>query len=217
MTELKPFLEDMLSMSTGPDGRTLQIHFCRPVTADDRKALMDAHNFAATRPEPAATGTGLVTVGGEYLDGHTWKPMPAGVTDFALRGFKTRALCDRSQADELLASEREKALFLKTAMEIAQTHCGMKDKTIASLEADNAALAARVKELDSECNELVAKCNEIIRQRDHALNTCAQMEEDKDALEAKLAAAEKEAAAWEANYKALDAQYARAVLGGKPS
>lgn len=44
--ELKPFLEDMLSMSTGVDGRTLQIHFCRPVTADDRKAIMDAHNAA---------------------------------------------------------------------------------------------------------------------------------------------------------------------------
>lgn len=44
MTELKPFLEDMLSMSTGADGRTLQIHFSRPVTKEDRQAFADAHN-----------------------------------------------------------------------------------------------------------------------------------------------------------------------------
>lgn len=44
MTELKPFLEDMLSMSTGSDGRTLQIHFSRPATKEDRQAIADAHN-----------------------------------------------------------------------------------------------------------------------------------------------------------------------------
>ncbi|WP_432475317.1 hypothetical protein ACRRRS_22010 (plasmid) [Brucella anthropi] len=47
--ELKPFLTDMLSMSTGTDGHTLQIHFSRPVTMDDRLALMDAHNAACRR------------------------------------------------------------------------------------------------------------------------------------------------------------------------
>lgn len=51
-SELKPFLEDMLSMSTCTDGRTLQIHFSRPITNDDRKALMDAHNAAVTRAVP---------------------------------------------------------------------------------------------------------------------------------------------------------------------
>ena len=44
MKDLKPFLDDMLSMSTGTDGRTLEIHFSRPVTKDDRQALADAHN-----------------------------------------------------------------------------------------------------------------------------------------------------------------------------
>lgn len=42
--ELKPFLEDMLSMSTSTDGRTLQIYFSRPVTKEDRQAIADAHN-----------------------------------------------------------------------------------------------------------------------------------------------------------------------------
>lgn len=44
MTDLKPFLDDMLSMSTGTDGRTLQIHFSRPVTKEDREAFAAAHN-----------------------------------------------------------------------------------------------------------------------------------------------------------------------------
>ncbi|PQA71663.1 hypothetical protein C3731_20450 [Brucella oryzae] len=79
----------------------------------------------------------------------------------------------RSQAEELLAAEREKVLFLKTAMEIAQTHCGLKDKTIDSLEADNAAKDARINFL-----ERVAK--------DQETQITAQ-----EVLEAKLAAAEK--------------------------
>ncbi|WP_313522438.1 hypothetical protein [Shinella sp.] len=44
MNDLKPFLDDMLSMSTGTDGRTLEIHFSRPVTKEDRQAFADAHN-----------------------------------------------------------------------------------------------------------------------------------------------------------------------------
>ena len=61
MTELKPFLEDMLSMSTGTDGRTLQIHFSRPVTKEDRQAFADAHNAIVRGqltppPEPTETG-----------------------------------------------------------------------------------------------------------------------------------------------------------------
>lgn len=42
--KLKPFLEDMLSMSTSADGRTLKIYFSRPVTNEDRQAFADAHN-----------------------------------------------------------------------------------------------------------------------------------------------------------------------------
>ncbi len=92
-----------------------------------------------TRPAPAATDTGLVTVGGEYLDGHTWKPMPAGVTDFALRGFKTRALCDRSQAVELLAAERHERDMLKADFnDINAERQRWRDRA-EKAEADNAA------------------------------------------------------------------------------
>lgn len=129
----------------------------------------------------------------------------------------------RSQAEELLAAERDKVLFLKTAMEIAQTHCGLKDKTIDKLEADNAAKAARIKELD--------RCHE------GTIDLCNQKTAQIEALEAKLAAAEKalEPFADHAKERAVDApewrdtdtvrivvtigdlRKARAVLGGKPS
>lgn len=64
------------------------------------------------------------------------------------RPYYTVELVTRSQAEELLAEEREKVLFLKTAMEIAQTHCGLKDKTIDSLEAKLAAAELALKRAD---------------------------------------------------------------------
>jgi len=56
MSDLKPFLEDMLSMSTGTDGRTLQIHFSRPVMMADRQAMADAHNAIVRGQLPPAPG-----------------------------------------------------------------------------------------------------------------------------------------------------------------
>lgn len=130
------------------------------------------------------------------------------------------ALVTRSQAEELLAAERaKKNNFKRQAREHFDAFCALRNdinelvgdmpslegvmleagpedapQYQAVVEAVKHALAAkeaRIKELDGECNELVTKCNEIIGQRDRDLNTCAQMEEDKEALEAKLAAAEK--------------------------
>lgn len=72
-----------------------------------------------------------------------------------------------------------------------------------SLKADNAAKDARIKELDHENN-----C---------WMKSAIKQQKRSKALEAKLAVAEKDAATWEANFKALNAKYARAVLGGKPS
>ena len=171
-----------------------------------------------TRPAPAATDTGLVTVGIQYAHEHSitgrtmwgWQKEWKGCS-----AIGTRELVTRSQAEKLLAAERANT---ETALE-------QRNMTIAELtrlEADNAAQAARIKELDGECNELVAKRNEIIGQRDHALNTCAQMEEDKDALEAKLAAAEKALERIAARdgiplAGSFAAEIARAVLGGKPT
>ncbi|WP_448786368.1 hypothetical protein [Brucella intermedia] len=167
----------------------------------------------ATRPAPAATDTGLVTFSVEVTSsGHPYmKSDPDG--DYVTR----------SQAEELLAAKDKTIALAETTM--IEMH-----QDLNKLEADNAAQAARIKELDGECNELVTKCNEIIGQRDHALNACAQMEEDKEALEAKLAAANEvaqlviqaeEDKSGDPNFYILLMQTAydkaRAVLGGKPS
>ncbi|WP_247997031.1 Lar family restriction alleviation protein [Brucella tritici] len=199
------------------------------------EAYEDAATRWNTRPAPAATDTGLVTVGGEYLDGHTWKPMPAGVTDFALRGFKTRALCARSQAEELLAAkdaDMDQVLA-------DNRRCIVR---IAELEADNAAKDARVKELEKEL-ENGGRVKGVNTQYANALAYLEMTEDDdpdefakriwdeREALKAKLAAAQK---ALEPFANAADGRKsksvkgavcfsqhyllaARAVLGGKPS
>ncbi|MDG9791951.1 hypothetical protein [Brucella anthropi] len=125
-----------------------------------------------------------------------------------IKGFHPHPECiqlvTRSQAEELLAAEREKSLFFKTAMETAQTFCGLKDKTIASLEADNAALTdekqsmlnamhdmsntykkltTRVKELEKECEDWCADLNQERKSHESAHNRA-------EALKDKLTKAE---------------------------
>lgn len=68
--------------------------------------------------------------------------------------------------------------------------------------------------LRSQAEELLA-AERAAQQR--LLDIIEEANDDKEALEAKLAAAERDAATWEANFKALNAKYARAALGGKPS
>ncbi|MFV0800606.1 hypothetical protein EGJ57_04690 [Brucella anthropi] len=163
-----------------------------------------------THPAPAATDTGLETVGGEYLDGHTWKPMPAGVTDFALRGFKTRALCVRSQAAELLAAERAEKEEWKRRAEYAERELANSILKGKSIEADNAAQAARVKELETDLKTYQDDTTDEV-------NAKIDLEFKIVDLEAKLTAAEKDAATWKANFWDLSDKTARAVLGRKPS
>lgn len=79
MTELKPFLEDMLSMSTGTDGRTLQIHFSRPVTKEDRQAIADAHNAIVRgqltpSPQPNVAGCQDISTAPANTDVLVWWP-----------------------------------------------------------------------------------------------------------------------------------------------
>lgn len=179
----------------------------------------DAERLENTRTTPVAPVSPdtdgkcgeLVTVGGEYLDGHTWKPMPAGVNDFALRGFKTRALCDRSQAEELLSGrdtviemqadsidklerkfrhwqERADKAEELLAAERAEKEAWMKSaieqqKRVKWLEADNAAKDARIKELEAR----VSRDDEIF---DKLIQLGGEADEKFEALEAKLAAAE---------------------------
>lgn len=154
-SELKPFLEDMLSMSTGVDGRTLQIHFCRPVTADDRKAIMDAHN-AACRPTPAAPVSPdatrkcgeLVRYGEDWAE-DTGKLMMVKLSDGDYVRF--------DQAVELLAAERAKTeRWHKKAMDAGvivhsdgtTSHPMRKERD--DLKADNAAKDAQLERFRSD-------------------------------------------------------------------
>ncbi|WPM80872.1 hypothetical protein R5W60_05335 [Brucella pseudintermedia] len=169
-----------------------------------------------TRPAPAATDTGLVTVAKQWkVTAKNWSGLKPDISE----PFDERELVTRSQAEELLAAEREKVLFLKTAMEIAQTHCGLKDKTIDSLEADNAALIHDLNRIKDHETELVndnevkdreierltksliieeqlnaakaARIKELEADRDHQSKLSNKLNRSHAALEAKLAAAEK--------------------------
>ncbi|WP_266029916.1 Lar family restriction alleviation protein [Brucella intermedia] len=178
-----------------------------------------------TRPAPAATDTGLVTVGRKERSPH-------GV-HFSVDLPEGTELVTRSQAEELLAAERVKN---ETQAETIDKLHGI----ITSLEADNAALTARIKALEAELDAAEEEScdleNDYMKERARA-----------EALEAKLAAAEKTNDAmrkaavdycwqrykgrdplnlknpavftsheWEKIGETMDAA-ARAVLGGKPS
>ncbi|TCQ80010.1 hypothetical protein EDF68_10355 [Ochrobactrum sp. BH3] len=139
---LKPFLEDMLSMSTGADGHTLQIHFSRPVTVDDRLALMDAHNYAVTRPAAPVDGLEVVSYEVFYAPTREWTKttIPNYYRD---NDNLVRELVTRTQAEAIIAAERANT-------ETALDQRNMTIADLARLEADNAALTARVKELEAE-------------------------------------------------------------------
>jgi len=172
-------------------------------------------NALRTRPAPAATVTGLVTVAQAYVneDGEceeiAW-----------IEGLFPHPECiqlvTRSQAEELLAAERAKTERLADDYQAIreQLHRGWRE--CKDLKADNAAKDARIKELEN------------VQSRDGEMWVRQSVVK---ALEAKLEAAEK---ALEPFANAADGRKsksvtgsvcfsqhyllaARAVLGGKPS
>lgn len=173
----------------------------------------------ATRPAPAATDTGLETFSVEMLRDYAFmKADPEG--DYVTR----------SQAEELLAAERAKTeRWHKKAMDAGvithsdgtTSHPMRKERD--DLEADNAAQAARIKELekdfyDADKSDMSAR--DLLNDREAEI----------EALEAKLAAAEEvaqlviqaeEDKSGDPNFYILMMQTAydkaRAVLGGKTS
>ncbi|KAB2699398.1 hypothetical protein F9K79_09910 [Ochrobactrum sp. Kaboul] len=144
-----------------------------------------------TRPAPAATDTGLVTVAKQHRlirGGYrgSWQPYAAPI--FADDKYETRELCERSQAEELLAAERaEKEQLQQLVKELANNNgqdvLAMLQslKYARKLEADNAAKDVRIKafvEYEQEAEGI------------------KEMQLGKiEALEAKLAAAEQTARA----------------------
>ncbi|MCO7727822.1 hypothetical protein NJB93_14620 [Brucella intermedia] len=149
----------------------------------------DAERLENTRPAPAATDTGLVTVG--WL----WEYAQYRTDDRGYYGYETvitennptdhvspaeklrnvRELVTRSQAAELLAAERVKN---ETQAETIDKLHGI----ITNLEADNAAQAARIKELE-ETKAVIAADKKTL------LDLAATNGDKVTALEAKLATA----------------------------
>ncbi len=225
-SELKPWRYEI---KYGPDGEDSyswvyddQGVMVAPMRTHKAKEVVDRMN---TRPAPAATDTGLVTIG--YVLQCNQRPFVDGEGADYNEIFRTArepenwtATVTRSQAEAIIAAN-------------AQTIEGQR-RWIAALEADNAALTARVKELETERDEALddAKFAERI-----AIKREIDANASVEALEAKLAAAEKalEPFADHANDRAVDdtcwreketvkivvsigdLRKARAVLGGKPS
>jgi len=228
-SELKPCLlcegEAKLLRRSGTAGRVcpskwyrerVECKVCGLTTREYKKPGAATHSWN-TRPAPAATDTGLETVAQAYVneDGEceeiAW-----------IKGFRPHQefiqLVTRSQAEGLLAAERaEKRIWMEKA--------AIEAERVERLEADNAALAARINDLEEGRVEFA----------DHYDNISRDLQIRNEALEAKLAAAEKALEGLrEKGRKVLDVLKAweddsdlinsgeivadfRAVLGGKPS
>lgn len=74
------------------------------------------------------------------------------VRDWANDGFAYRALVTRSQAEAIIAAQAEHIATLESSLEAME-------KRAQEAEADNAALTARVKELEAELGQTVRKLN----------------------------------------------------------
>ncbi|RRY03851.1 hypothetical protein [Brucella anthropi] len=146
------------------------------------------------RPAPAATDTGLETVEHQYWHDQTQEWLPTGFPDrYRKDGFLVRELVTRSEAVELLAAEIRRERDL-AAKQLSEVVDRMSD--------DYLALKAEL---------------------DQAVGVIEDRSSEYEALEAKLAAAEKIAQevlsliAGDAGIPDRIRAKARAVLGGKPS
>ena len=146
-----------------------------------------------TRPAPAATDMGLVTVETQwryaFIPNDMWlsSKQPENMRDGAI---ETRELVTRSQAEAIIAAEREAQQRLLDIIEEANS-----DKE--ALQADNAALTARVKTLEGERDHWKANHDSVLGKYRLATQR-PDLPVDRlpairklEALEAKLAAAEK--------------------------
>jgi len=186
-------------------GASVKCTSCQVSTTEFEDAYAPTADAIAawnTRPAPAATDTGLETVEVQRLTRscHDWLTIPPSkAAEYRSKGNIVRELCDRSQDEELLAAkdaELRDALvdvrkyILRSEAAQKELHsekearvgwmkiATQEQKRANKAEADNAAQAARIKELEAE---LLSVRNWIDTEPVPAVK----------ALEAKLAAAEK--------------------------
>ena len=193
-----------------------------------------------TRLAPAATDTGLETVAWRFRDlwegGHKYWKFTERRYDLEETEF--RALCDRSQAEELLAVERAKYRDAMEKLVESQRETLVWQQRAIDLKADNAAQAARIKELEADLKTFQDGTADLVNEKIDAEFKAVD-------LEAKLATAQKALEPFakipvstvpegrlghvpdkhpymvdlDGNvlFTASDIRKARAVLGGKPS
>ncbi|MBB4094834.1 hypothetical protein HGG72_08080 [Ochrobactrum pecoris] len=182
------------------------IHWAHGMSNGVEKDISDTFDRAIaawnTRPAPAATDTGLVTVA-ENLARTIWGYFKGGPE--AIAWFDNNKSLDgptwlieqcRSQAGDLLAAERAKTeRWHKKAMDAGVivhsdgTTSHPMRKELDSLKADNAAQAARIKELEAALDHSEGDYWRFLH------NQCLELGQAHKALEAKLAAAEQTARA----------------------
>ena len=194
-----------------------------------------------TRPAPAATDTGLVTVKRELLEAvKFFDDFPPSIQRMTNIRVVEAAHKYIEQAEELLAAAHDEKMFHVNDAVKAWNEVSKLETRVDALEADNAAQAARINDLEEGRVEFA----------DHYDNISRDLQIRNEALEAKLAAAEKalidhndilrsafQAAQRDAIYEAIGTTNystladrihevltklhavtndARAVLGGKP-
>ena len=225
-------------VATPADATDEMVEAALAVDWDNEDARATVHNIwhamtakLPSPPAPAATDTGLETVGKtteiDILDANNCSIGPGRL--FGISNNKASIeLVTRSQAEELLAAERARSVYWAG-------QCGELFSKVEDLKADNAAQAARIKELEDRL-EFDPGGGDRIDALESALEFSRH---GRECVEAKLAAAEKalefyrdsfkyhpkrtstgiNVSEWKPTQALLDdcGETARAVLEGKPS
>ncbi len=152
----------------------------------------------ATRPTPAATDTGLVTVEHQYWHDQTQEWLPTGFPDrYRKDGFLVRELVTRSQAEKLLAAERAEK-------EIAERNRDAARENFLTMQKSAAKLLERAEALEAK---LTAAHEALRTARDYLVSDLAHEKEAFAGYEKSSHIPEME----------RDIAEIDAVLGGKPS
>ncbi len=180
------------------------------------------HDLA--RPAPAATDTGLVTVAKQWkVTAKNWSGLKPEISE----PFDERELVTRSQAVELLAAERAEKERLADDYQAIREQLFRGWRECQDLKADNAALIHDLNRIKDHETELVndnaaqaARIKELDRYLETASHNAQKYAKDCEALEAKLAAAKQFIQFCADGFFVTDDELrgaARALLGGKPS
>ncbi len=154
------FLTDVIQVETTKGGTALELRFSRPVTADDRKAIIDAHNAACRTTPVAPVSPDATGKCGELVAVGEVSTVRESIAAFAGHMLSRQLkpgdlLCFRSQAVELLAAEirRERDLAAKQLSEVVDR---MSDDYIA-LKAELDQAVGVIEDRSSEYEALEAK------------------------------------------------------------